>query len=119
MAYLLYCIVHGGRDDLVFPDATIRVRRAGLAAVVSEVFPDPDDLKSTVENLLAYACVIERYDRERSVIPMRFGCVFQTLGQLSEGIERRQEEITALLTKLDRRTEMSARILVDRPSIPA
>jgi hypothetical protein len=43
MAYLLYCIVHGGRDDLVFPDATIRVRRAGLAAVVSEVFPDPDE----------------------------------------------------------------------------
>src|SRR5947209_5753559 len=111
MSYLLYCIAYADRPEPVCADASIMARCAGLGAVAAE--QQAEDLAPTVDKLLAYANVIERYDRERSVIPMRFGCVFDDLAQLKKILEDRQREYRELLSQLDGHTEISARICFD------
>jgi len=108
MSYLLYCVVDGEQVELHSGGASIMIRRAGLGAVTAQV--SPDDLVPNVDRLLAYARVIECYDRERSVIPMRFGCAFDSLAQVESLLESRQQEFLDLLSQLGDRTEMSARV---------
>jgi len=65
--------------------------------------------------LVSYAKVIESYDRKRSVIPMRFGSIFEHLAEVAELLESRQGVYRALLSELDGRTEMSVRFALDQP----
>ena len=111
MSYLLYCIVRGDQRELRSAGAPIMARCADLGAVLTENVRE--ELEPKVQKLLDYAKVIECYDRERSVIPMRFGCVFDQLAQVSELLERRQDAYRELLSELDGRTEMSICIALD------
>ncbi len=121
MSYLLYCIVDGERREprrrvcsLGYPRASIAVRAGGLGAVASPAAPA--DLAPDVARLLAYARVVDCYNRERTVIPMRYGC---TVGELEEAralLERRRHEYLRLLTELDGRIEMSVRVVASEES---
>ncbi len=115
MSYLLYCIVradHEGPSDRIrplgYPSASIMTRAAGLGAVLSEA--SRADLAPDVPRLLAYASVIESFNRVRSVIPMRFGCRFANLAEVEGLLEREYRRYDDLLREVEGRVEMSVHV---------
>jgi hypothetical protein len=84
------------------------VRTARLGAIVSKLSPadaDPD-----VVRLLVYSKIVESFNKERAVIPMRYGCRFKTIGEIVKFLTRVQGTFGALLNELDGRVEMSANV---------
>jgi len=122
MSYLLYCIVDGAVEEPrekqslpLFPPVSILVRTAGLGAVVSQT-PAPA-VAPNVARLLAYAEIIECYNRELTVIPMRYGCIFSRLHEIRSLLESRHREYRRILSEVEGSVEMSARVAFDeRPS---
>ena len=115
MSYLLYAIVHGDRAEphqpvrfLGYPRASIQVRAAGLGAVTSAL--SAADGAPDVARLLVYSKVIEAYNGERAVIPMRYGCRFASLADIGGFLARKQELFVPLLRELDGSVEMSLRV---------
>ena len=120
MSFLLYGVVHGDRIEpreklrfAGYPRASIMARTDRLAAIVSRLSladADPD-----VVRLLVYSKIIESFNNERAVIPMRYGCRFETIGAVVEFLKREQGAFGALLDQLDGRVEMSATVAFDDP----
>lgn len=120
MSFLLYGIVHGDRTEpreklrfLGYPPASIMARTDRLGAIVSRLSladADPD-----VVRLLIYSKIVESFNNERAVIPMRYGCRFKTIGDIVEFLKREQGTFGALLDELDGRVEMSANVAFDDP----
>ncbi len=120
MSFLLYGIVHGDRVEpreklrfLGYPRASIMARTDRLGAIVSKLSladADPD-----VVRLLIYSKIVESFNYERAVIPMRYGCRFETIGDIVEFLKREQGTFGALLDELDGRVEMSANVAFDDP----
>lgn len=116
MSYLLYCIVRADHEEprqgirlLGYPRASIMIRAAGLGAVLSEA--SRADLAPDVPRLLAYATVIDSFNRDRTVIPMRFGCRFANLTEVARLLERERRHYDDLLHELDGRAEMSVHVI--------
>lgn len=120
MSLLLYAIVFAGsrQGAQALPPlppgvggAPIRmVEASGLAAAVSRV--KSSDLAPSVARALAYAEVVEALHADRTVLPLRYGCV---LGQESDVVERLRAQRGAYETRLwelDGCVEMGVRILV-------
>jgi Gas vesicle synthesis protein GvpL/GvpF len=115
VSFLLYGIVHGDRMEpreklrfIGYPRASIMVRTDRLGAIVSKLSladADPD-----VVRLLVYSKIVESFNNERAVIPMRYGCRFKTIGDIVEFLTREQGTLGALLDELDGRVEMSAHV---------
>jgi Gas vesicle synthesis protein GvpL/GvpF len=123
MSYLLYCIVHedhpGPRPEprfLGYPRASIMARAAGLGAVVSKL--SAVDRAPDVARLLVYARIVESFNRERTVIPMRYGCRFEDLGEISRLLEQHRDRYLRLLDEVDGRVELSVRATVSNPATP-
>jgi hypothetical protein len=120
VSFLLYGIVHGDRMEpreklrlIGYPRASIMVRTDRLGAIVSKLSladADPD-----VVRLLVYSKIVESFNNERAVIPMRYGCRFKTIGDIVEFLMREQGAFGALLDELDGRVEMSANVTLDDP----
>ena len=118
MRYLVYCILNGDRHEprprlrfFGYPRASIIVRACELGAVASEI--SSADLAPDVARLLAYSKVVEWYHRERTVIPLRYGCILNTLSDLRRLLKDHQREYLRLLGELDGHAEMSARVALD------
>jgi hypothetical protein len=123
MSYLVYCILGAERREplrrlrpLGYPRASIMVRTRELGAVASET--STADLAHDVARLLAYSKVVDCYNRDRTVIPMRYGCVLETLPDISRLLEDHQREYLDLLAQLDGHAEMSARVALNEPLSP-
>jgi hypothetical protein len=125
VSFLLYGIVHSDRAEPRdkarfngYPRASIMARTERLAAIVSRLSladADPD-----VARLLVYSKIIESFNRERAVIPMRYGCRFKTVGDIVEFLGQQQRTFGAMLDELDGRVEMSATVHFEDPGgIPA
>jgi hypothetical protein len=120
MSFLLYGIVHSDRaeprDKVRFngyPRAWIMARTDRLGAIVSRLSladADPD-----VARLLVYSKIIDSFNHERAVIPMRYGCRFKTVGDIVEFLKKEQGTFSALLDEVDGRVEMSASVTFDDP----
>ena len=120
MSLLLYGIVHGDRMEpreklrfIGYPHASIMARTDRLGAIASKLSladADPD-----VMRLLVYSKIVESFNHERAVIPMRYGCRFKTIGDVVELLKREQGTFGALLDELDGRVEMSANVAFDDP----
>jgi len=120
VSLLLYGIVHGDRMEpreklrfIGYPHASIMARTDRLGAIVSKLSPadtDPD-----VMRLLVYSKIAESFNNERTVIPMRYGCQFKTIGDIVEFLKRAQGTFGALLDELDGHVEMSANVAFDDP----
>jgi Gas vesicle synthesis protein GvpL/GvpF len=118
VSFLLYGIVHGDRVEprqklrfSGYPPASIMARTERLGAIVSRlslVDADPD-----VVRLLIYSKIVESFNNERAVIPMRYGCRFETIGDIVEFLKREQGAFGVLLDELDGRVEMSANVAFD------
>lgn len=122
MAYLLYCIM----ED--FPDLTLP-QICGVAG--EKVFPvSGHDLNAIVTEydagtsvdiaaLIAYRDVIDCFHRLYTVVPMRYGCVFDKQSGLLCFIRNHSEHYHGLLKRLDGLVEMGIRILCDNTAAPS
>ncbi|MBI3077546.1 MAG: GvpL/GvpF family gas vesicle protein [Deltaproteobacteria bacterium] len=85
------------------------IEEGDLGAAVSRI--EPPDLTRNMTPVLAYAKVVEALHADRTVLPMRYGCVFEEEPQVVELIRVHGEEYGAVLRGLDGCVEMGVRVL--------
>jgi hypothetical protein len=122
MAFLLYGIVFSqsggpgsGRPPSGLPPgvggAPVRlIAEGGLSAAVSWI--EPSDLSPNVARALSYAGVVETLHADRTVLPMRYGCLFEEDRQVVELLAVHGQQYAAVLRGLDGCVEMGVRVLL-------
>jgi len=118
MNYMLYCIFFSkSRESAGAPlgveDRPVQIiARNGLSGAYSshESLPSPADRS----NLLAYKKVVESFHQHLTVIPMRYGAVFDKPHEISRILTDEGERFQRLLDRLDGCVEMGVRILFAR-----
>jgi len=116
MTCLLYCIlgtVPALSERMELPEVGAQpvslIANNGLTAVVSEVTQASPPLE--ISHLMAYEKVVNWFFVRQTVIPMRYGCLFETGPQLVQHLGERDEEYRALLRKLAGCLEMGVRVI--------
>jgi hypothetical protein len=119
MTCLLYGIVFSpseGHLPLELPQgvggAPVKlIEEDGLGAAVSLI--EPPDLTPNVERVLSYARVVEALHADRTVLPMRYGCLFREEPRVVELLRLHREEYAAILRELDGCVEIGVRVLME------
>jgi hypothetical protein len=115
LSCLIYCVIKGPAPAIpatltgVEGQPVFLVPHQGLAAAVSRVEAG-DDLTPTLERIRAYEQVVARLHRERTVIPMRYGCRAPDEARVVRLLEERQAQYLGLLEELEGCVEMGLRI---------
>jgi len=140
VSYLIYCVLKGRRGPPrpslrgVGRQAVWVLECGALCVAVSEAAPAVDrapDLASLqleaaaasqlaagqlraaqIDDLVAYAKVVEAYHRVETVVPMRYGCLFGSIAEIRAWVARRDAEMCGLLGRLEGCVEMGVRILL-------
>jgi len=115
MSYLVYCIF--GSEQCKQTQRVLGmgsqpisvVSHDGLSAAVSRVLPA--DVTPDVSRLLAYGNVVEAFHEDLTVIPLRYGCLFDKEHQIVRVLSERAEQWKTLLKELDGCVEMGIRSL--------
>ena len=114
MAYLLYGIVKEpeikGNLTGVKGQPVMFVEARGLCAAVSEL--DIGEGAPPVEELLAYAQVVEALHHRQAVVPMRYGCFLNGVPAIQDILKARRRQYETLLAELAGHVEMGIRILL-------
>jgi hypothetical protein len=117
MKLLLYCIVscsgHQPAETFVGVDGrpvSLIVRNRVGAAVstieyAAERIPD-------ISQILAYENVNKTFHHDHSIIPMRFGCLFDNEHQIAGLLEERSKEYRSLLEEIGDCVEMGVKVLI-------
>ncbi|MFH0982016.1 MAG: GvpL/GvpF family gas vesicle protein [Planctomycetota bacterium] len=122
MRHLVYCILRDyapwrGRLPAGVGGAAVSlVTDDELAVAVSRVSDAggaPD-----VAHAMAYADVIAALSADRTVLPVRYGCLFPARTQVHEFLRARHAEFAALLDELDGCVEMGVRVLLSGAGRP-
>jgi hypothetical protein len=117
--YLVYCIVTNlgtqSTRGLLGVDGqpVFLIPNNGLTAVVSRI--NWVDAAPRISQLLEYKKVVESLHRSpavRGVIPMRYGCMFETKAQIIRLLEKRHSLYTAILKEVEGCVEMGIRVLI-------
>lgn len=122
MKYLLYCIFSNPNNQIsntltgVDGQPVVLVENNGISAAVSGTAHS--SLEPDVERILAYKSVIESFHRDRTLIPMRYGCLLKDKEQIVRLLAKNQTRYEALLKKLDNCVEMGIRLLIDESGFP-
>lgn len=100
-------------------DTSVRALEHGeLAALVSEL--PTADIRARRRDLLRHAEVLQRAFERRTVLPLGFGTVFASDGEVvADLLEPRYEELVALLQSLDGLVELTVRALYDEAGVLA
>jgi hypothetical protein len=113
--FLLYC-VFGSREGQETPrpqgvcgQPVFTVASNGLCAAMSRICPS--NILPNIGRALAYGRVIESFHREFTVVPMRYGCVFEEQSQVLRMLEERAGEYRAMLKELEGCVEMGICVL--------
>jgi hypothetical protein len=134
MSCLLYCIfrdsvcVDYGADSPVGyqnPDTlagfggqpVFTVSNSGLGAALSKIIPSIKKGTCSISApgislLLDYERVVKAFLRDRTVIPMRYGCLFEEKSQVFRLLQERRLQYMELLTELEGCVEMGIRALI-------
>jgi len=83
----------------------------GISAAVSEI--RDAHLPPDVPRVMAYKKVIESFHSDRTVIPMRYGCVLRDRPQVIQLLKRNARRYESLLKDLDGCVEMGIRLMID------
>jgi hypothetical protein len=118
VSYLLYCILRQPprrRPQTrtlvgVAGQPVILVGHWGLGAVLSPL--GPEELAARIPELLAYERVVESFHQAGTVIPMRYGCVFEDPAQVLHLLQERRWQYLSLLQDLEGCVEMGIRLLL-------
>lgn len=117
MSYLLYCIFRSGAQPRLGTPPGVGgkpvfvLAQNGLSAGLSEL-PE-SDLVPDISQVLAYEAVVEDLYRDRTVIPVRYGCRLEDASDARELLERHRDEYGALLDELEGLAEMGLHVLLD------
>ena len=117
MKHLLYCIFNssdvqrqaalpGVDGQSVFPVAI-----NGISAAVSEI--GDAHLAPDIPRAMAYQKVIASFHSDRTVIPMRYGCVLGGRPQVIQFLNKNARRYESLLKELDGCVEMGIRLMID------
>lgn len=121
MSYLLYCIAAAAPPPPPegVADGVVRWHNYGgeLSVAVSELADPPP--ASDVAQLLRYSQVIAALHQVRTVIPLRYGCVFAQESQIGDWLARRRIHFQTLLASLDGCIEMTVRLRLLHEPPPA
>jgi hypothetical protein len=134
MKYLLYCIFRNPGDTVsgstMKPDGcrpepvagvggrpVFLISCKGLGAVVSEtpLFCGNETrslLSPDISRILEYEKVVESFHNDSTVIPMRYGSLFENESRIVQHLEERREQYEAMLRELDNCVEMGIRVLI-------
>jgi hypothetical protein len=118
----VYCIIRAGQP-LKFGPIGIGTEPADvqtvgykeIAAVVSNTPVEVFD--ATRENVLAHERVNETVMRGHTVIPMSFGTVFKTEGDIIELLKAAYDAFVDVLNKMDGKLEFGLKVLWDRDAV--
>ena len=83
----------------------------GFSAAVSEI--SDAHLTPDVPRVMAYQKVIESFHSDRTVIPMRYGCVLRGRPQVIQLLKRNARRYESLFKELDGCVEMGIRLIID------
>jgi hypothetical protein len=97
------------------PSEVYTVNWGDLAAVVSDTPMGVHD--PTRENVLAHQRVNETVMREHTVIPMSFGTVFKTDGDIIELLKSAYEAFKDVLSKMQNKFEFGLKVLWERDQV--
>lgn len=117
MKFLLYCIVscsgHKLPETLAGVDGqpVSLIVKNGVAAAVSKI-EHAADYVPDISQILEYKKVVETLHGSHTVIPMRYGCLFENERQIIGMLEGRGHEYQLLLLKLEGCMEMGLRVLI-------
>ncbi len=117
MKHLLYCIFNssdvqrqaalfGVDGQSVFPVAV-----NGISAAVSEI--GDAHLAPDISRAMAYQKVIASFHSDRTVIPMRYGCVLGGRPRVIQFLNKNARRYESLLKELDGCVEMGIRLMID------
>lgn len=127
MSYLVYCVLNGRRGPARPSITGVRGQMVwvldcgGLCAAVSDTGTAADCADAEIErdisalrleHLMPYARVVEAFNRTETVVPMRYGCGFDSIAEVRRWIGRRADQLHALLARLDGCVEMGVRALL-------
>jgi hypothetical protein len=116
MRHLIYCIFKAPKEPTaemppgVSGQPVFLVAGNGLYAAVSTVAES--DIVPVVSRLLAYARVLESLHRCYTIIPIRYGCLFEGEAQIRQLLEQECGNYETLLEELKDCVEMGLRILL-------
>lgn len=119
MSFLVYCIFAAeGETPLPLPvgvdgEPVFLVQAEGLSAAVSRGMAGTLGGHPGVPQLLAYEQVVETFDRERAVLPMRYGCVLPGTAEVRALLHENHQAYGAALRDLEGRTELGIRIALE------
>jgi Gas vesicle synthesis protein GvpL/GvpF len=116
MAILLYCIAKGdapATDSLtgVAGDPVVRVELGSLAAFTSSNTDKSNWLRPQLQtSALEFHRVLSEVFKSAAIIPFRFPTIFDNEEQLSERLQERSSDYTALLEKFRDLVQMEIRV---------
>jgi len=116
MTHLIYCLFRdeGSQEterlEGVGGQPVGLVSKNELSAACSELASP--ELTPDIAGLLAYKEVIESFHRDRTLIPMRYGCLFDDASQIVRHLEERYQWYRSLLEELNGCVEMGVRVLL-------
>lgn len=122
MKYMLYCILAAeSRGPAVHPLGVEArpvqiITQNGLSGACSG-HEDPPSAGDR-SNLLDYKEVVESFHQHCTVIPMRYGAVFNDPHGINRVLAEQGERFKMLLERLDGCVELGVRILLSRPDTP-
>jgi hypothetical protein len=118
----VYCVIRAAQPQRFGPigigtePAEVRtVSHKEISAVVSDT--PVETLDATRENVLAHERVNETVMRTHTVIPMSFGTVFKTEGDIVELLKAAYEAFVDVLNKMDGKLEFGLKVLWDRDAV--
>ncbi len=115
MKYLSYGILRNARPLRQLPAGAegqpiSLVRDRGLVLAFATV---PDAYQTpTMDMLLAFARVVQTLHRQATILPMRYGCLFEHRDQLGGLLRARQGEFETALAEVQGCDEMGIRVLL-------
>lgn len=122
MRHLAYCVLRAdtpwrGRLPAGIEGAAVSlVTDDELAVAVSRV--SDAGCAPNVAHATTYADVIAALSADRTVLPVRYGCLFPSRVQVREFMQTRRAEFAALLDELDGCVEMGVRVLLSSAGCP-
>lgn len=116
MKYLLYCIF-ANKKNLPTPHLPgvdgrplVMVSHNGLSAAVSQT--TQPDLMPDIACMMTYQKIIETFHHDRTIIPMRYGCLLPTKAKIRAYLGKHGDHYMSLLNELKDCVEMGIRILI-------
>jgi hypothetical protein len=129
VSYLVYCVLNGYRGPARPSPRGVRAQTVwvlecgDICAAVSQEMPQPGPDVQSVQHaqpgqdgtqtadLVAYARVVEAFNRGETVVPVRYGCRFVGVADVRSWLHRSAAHLRSLLHRLDGCVEMGVRAL--------